>query len=98
VIGDARLDHAFAHLDRDEKGLARIELRRGRETIGLWLDSGFDFVQVYTGDTLPERARRRASVAVEPMSCAPDAFNSGDGLRVLNPGEMLEGRWSVAAG
>ena len=28
-------------------------------------------------------ARRRRSVAVEPMTCAPDAFNSGDGLLVL---------------
>jgi aldose 1-epimerase len=37
-------------------------------------------------------------VAIEPMTCAPDAFNSRDGLRVLGPGESFRGRWGVALG
>ena len=53
------------------------------DEIRLWQDCTFDFVHVYTGDTLPETERRRRSVAVEPMTYAPNAFNSGDGLRVL---------------
>ena len=50
---------------------------------------------VFTGDTLAPESRRRA-LAVEPMTCAPDAFNTGEGLRVLEPGESVSGRWGIA--
>src|SRR5699024_12871733 len=39
---------------------------------------------------------RRTSVAVEPMTCAVDAFNSGDHLITLAPGEEFTGRWGIA--
>jgi aldose 1-epimerase len=94
VIGAARLDHAFTRLQRDPAGMAHVVLGDVR----VWQDPAFGFVQVYTGDTLPDRARRRRGVAVEPMSCAPNAFNSGDGLRMLAPRESFEGRWGVSVG
>jgi aldose 1-epimerase len=96
VIGLSRLDHAFTDLERDRDGIAQVLLRSGGDETRVWQDRSFDFVQVYTGDTLPDRVRRRHGVAVEPMSCAPNAFNSGDGLRVLAPGEAFEGRWGIA--
>lgn len=96
VIGAARLDHALTLLDRDGDGLASVILRHRAREIRVWQDRAFDFVQLYTGDTLPDRSRRRKSVAVEPMSCAPNAFNSGDGLCMLAPGESFAGRWGVA--
>jgi aldose 1-epimerase len=96
LIGEARLDHAFARLERDAEGIARVLLRHGRDEICPWLDEAFRFVQVFTGDTVPNEERRRNSVAVEPMTCAPDAFNSGDGLLVLGPGECFAGNWGVA--
>ena len=40
---------------------------------------------LFTGDPLPDVDRR--SLAVEPMTCAPNAFRSGDGLVSLEPGE-----------
>ncbi|AKV00177.1 putative aldose-1-epimerase [Labilithrix luteola] len=95
-IGTARLDHAFTRLERDGAGLATVVLRCGRSEILVWQDRAFDFVQLYTGDTLPNRSRRRDGLAVEPMTCAPNAFNSGNGLRVLAPGEVFEGRWGIA--
>jgi aldose 1-epimerase len=61
------------------------------------MDDRFRFVQVYTGDEVPDRARRRRGVAVEPMTCAPDAFNSGDGLLVLEPGASFTGRCGLTA-
>jgi aldose 1-epimerase len=97
-IGASQLDHAFTRLERDDEGIARVRLRHGREEIRVWLDRSFGFVQVFTGDTLPDPARRRRAVAVEPTSCAPNAFNSGDGLLVLAPGQAFEGRWGVIAG
>jgi aldose 1-epimerase len=97
VIGGTKLDHAFTRLERGHDGIARFSLRHGRDEIRAWQDESFAFVQVYTADTLPDRARRRHSVAVEPMTCAPDAFNSGDGLRVLAPGDAFRGSWGVSA-
>jgi aldose 1-epimerase len=48
---------------------------------------------VFTGDDLPDVARR--GLAVEPMTCAPNAFRSGDGLIVLEPGETHLGSWGI---
>jgi aldose 1-epimerase len=48
---------------------------------------------VFTGDALPDVARR--SVAIEPMTCAPNAFRSGDGLVRLEPGETHTGSWGI---
>jgi aldose 1-epimerase len=95
VIGSAHVDHAFTGLERDGEGVARVLLRSGRRELRVWLDRSFGFVQVYTGDTLPDRSRRRQSIAVEPTTCAPNAFNSGDGLTVLEPGGSFEGSWGV---
>ena len=96
-IGAALLDHAFTGLRRDAEGLASVRLRHGSDELRVWQDRAFGFVQVFTGDTLADRARRRLGVAVEPTSCAPNAFNSGDGLLVLAPGESFSGRWGVVA-
>nr|WP_254070083.1 hypothetical protein [Pimelobacter simplex] len=51
-------------------------------------------MQVYTGD---DTATPRASVAVEPMTAPPDAFNSGDDLVVLEPGQSLAASWGLRA-
>jgi aldose 1-epimerase len=52
---------------------------------------------LFTGDALAQPERRRRSLAVEPMTCAPDAFRSGDGLRTLTPGQSLTCAWGVRA-
>jgi aldose 1-epimerase len=36
------------------------------------MDEAYAFVRVFTGDTLAP-GRRRRGLAVEPMTCAPDA-------------------------
>lgn len=59
------------------------------------LDANHRFLQVYTGDTLPERDRRRGGIAIEPYTCAPNAFNNGCGLRVLQPGERYASTWRI---
>ena len=89
-IGSVQLDHCFTDLLRDGDGRARVELG-GRATI--WVDESYPYVMVFTGDGLPDVARR--SVAVEPMTCAPNAFRSGDGLIRLEPGESHSGRWGI---
>ena len=61
----------------------------------LWMDEGFRYVHVYTADAVQDPARRRGAIAVEPLTCAPDAFNSGEGLITLAPGASFEGRWGL---
>jgi aldose 1-epimerase len=89
-IGSVRLDHCFTDLERDGDGRARVELG-GRAA--LWVDGSYPHVMVFTGDPLPDVARR--SIAVEPMTCAPNAFRSGDGLLRLEPGETHSGSWGI---
>ena len=61
----------------------------------VWADGAFRYVQVFTGDTDPAAQRRRSALAVEPMTCPPDAFRTGEGLIRLAPGEQWSGRWGI---
>jgi len=89
-IGLTVLDHCFSGLARGADGRARVRL--GATT--LWVDEAWPYVMVFTGDPLPDVGRR--SVAVEPMTCAPNAFRTGDGLIVLEPGETHSGSWGIS--
>ena len=59
-------------------------------------DSSCPWVQVHTADQ-PIAANSRRGLAVEPMTCPPDAFNSHDDLVVLQPGEVTFAEWTIAA-
>jgi aldose 1-epimerase len=98
-IGTAVIDSCYADLERDHDGVGRVALEHpdGSPRITVWVNAGFRFVMVFTGDTL-EPARRRRGVAIEPMTCAPDAFRSGLGLQVLEPGEQSTALWGVMPG
>jgi aldose 1-epimerase len=94
-IGDSVLDVAYGDLERDAEGIARATLAApdGR-SVEVWVDASHPYLMVFTGDTLaPERRRR--GVAIEPMTCAPNAFQSGDGLRTLEPGEAFTAAWGI---
>lgn len=97
-VGDARLDIAYTGLEPDPDGRARIELRHpaGRPSLILWMDAGYAYVMVFTGDSMPPDRRRR-SLGLEPMTAAPNAFRSGLGLRTLQPGESFTSTWGITA-
>ena len=59
------------------------------------MDKTYRFVMAFTGDAIPQLDRRRRSVSLEPMTCAPNAFRSGDGLIVLQPGESAKTTWGI---
>ena len=98
-IGGRRLDTCFGDLDRSRAGVAAVRLASagGERQLTVWMDRTFRFVQVYTADDLPDPARRRGGVAIEPTTCAPDAFNTGDGLLVLEPGASFAGHCGLTA-
>ncbi|HEY2791383.1 MAG TPA: aldose 1-epimerase family protein [Micromonosporaceae bacterium] len=97
-IGDARMDTAFGDVRPEDDGLlhARLETADGSRARELWADGAFHWLQAYTGDTLHgERVRR--SVAIEPMTCPPDAFRSGRDVVTIEPGESWRGSWGLRA-
>ncbi|HTZ10381.1 MAG TPA: hypothetical protein VMB72_15015, partial [Acidimicrobiales bacterium] len=94
-IGDSVLDTCFTDLQRDDDGLARVDLDHpGGRGVTLWADGAFRYLMVFTGDTLDPERRRRA-VAVEPMTCPPDALRSGTDVVRLEPGGSWSGRWGI---
>ncbi len=97
TIGDTRLDDAFGDLARDADGRASVRLNSERDprSVVLWLDAAHPYVMAFTGDSLPDPARRRRSLWLEPMTCAPNAFQSGDGLTKLEPGATFVSAWGI---
>lgn len=94
-IGDLPLDTAFADLDRDPDGRARIVVRGEPWQLTLWLDAAYAYLMVFTGDSLPAPERRR-SLGLEPMTCGPNAFRLPHlGLVSLAPGERFQGSWGL---
>jgi aldose 1-epimerase len=96
-LDGAVVDHCFTDLVRDAAGVATVTLAAGDRAVRLWLDAGYRYLQVFTGDTLVPQRRRRG-LAVEPMTCPPDAFRSGTGLHVLAPGDTVATSWGIAPG
>jgi aldose 1-epimerase len=95
TIGATKLDHAFTDLVRGEDGLARVHLSDPSSGTGisLWVDGSYGYLMLFTGDPLPDVNRR--SLAVEPMTCPPNAFQSGEALIVLEPGESATSAWGI---
>jgi aldose 1-epimerase len=95
AIGRTKLDHCFTDLERDSDGRARVMLRSPEHgTTTLWADDAYPYVQLYTGDDRPDVDRR--SLAVEPMTCPPEAFRSGEGVIVLDPGQAVTAVWGLS--
>jgi galactose mutarotase-like enzyme len=99
LIGSTRLDTAFWGLARDAEGIARVELGHpgAARAVTVWMDEQYPYVMVFSADTVDD-ARRRTSIAIEPMSCPPDALRSGTGVARLEPGGSWTGRWGISPG
>jgi aldose 1-epimerase len=95
-IGSTRLDHAFTDLLREEDGLARVALAglRPGSGLALWVDEAYGYLQLFSGDPLPDVNRR--SLAVEPMTCPANALRTGEGLIRLEPGTSFASAWGIS--
>jgi aldose 1-epimerase len=90
LIGESVLDDAFTDVQRGVGELARVSVSGTH----LWAGPGFDYLQVFTGDTLSPGTRRRG-LAVEPMTCPPNALATGEGLIWLDPGASVALEWGI---
>lgn len=96
-IGDVFIDHAFTGLDRTD-GVAEVRLTASDGTgVAMSWDERCPWAQVHTADTPGVADTHRIGLAVEPMTCPPDAFNSGTDLVVVEPGASASAAWRIAA-
>lgn len=90
-LRSVRMDQGFTGLTTSGgRGVATVQAPGGGAR--LWFDETFRFLQVFTLDALTPG---QPGVAIEPMTCAPNAFNTGAGLIVLEPGGAWTGSWGI---
>lgn len=96
-LGDTEIDITFTDLERDEAGHATVTLRHPDDarSVSLWVDETFPYVEIFTGDTLPEQDKRRTGLGCEPMTGPPNALQSGEDCRTLSPGEAMVTTWGI---
>lgn len=93
-IGDTEIDYAYGDLERDSAGIFRAQLS-GRWTAEIWMDQAYRYLEVFTGDALPDAGRRRRGLGVEPMTGPPNGLASGIDIVALAPGETWTGTWGI---
>lgn len=95
LLGSMSLDHAFTGLPEGGWQVSLRDPATGKATV-LSSPAGAGatgWLQVYSGEELGRRG-----MAVEPMTCPPNAFNTGTDLVVLEPGEDHVFSYSISAG
>jgi aldose 1-epimerase len=91
-LSDTKFDSCFTL--KQDHAPAEIIIYNKSENFGykIWQETGinkYNFLQVYTP---PDRK----TIAIEPMTCAPDAFNNKQGLITLEPGKSVSVKWGVS--
>ena len=96
TLSSARLDDAFGSPQHGVDGWSRVRLKGADDrTVTIGMDHNFRSWQVCTGDELDQGHRRRA-IAIEPMTCPPNAFAAGSDYDVIAPQGELSAEWSIA--
>jgi aldose 1-epimerase len=100
ALGDTEIDYAFTDLERSPDGRAALTLSApdGGRQVTVWVDENYPYLEVFTGDALPDPARRRQGLGVEPMTCPPNAFVTGEDVVRLDPGTSVTTAWGIQVG
>ena len=94
-VGRLEVDHAYTDLDRDDEGRAWVRLWGADDQCAeLWVDETYPYLEIFTGDTLAPHRRRRG-LGSEPMSCPPNALQTGQDVIRLDPGASATTRWGA---
>jgi aldose 1-epimerase len=95
IVAELDLDDAFGAVTPvDGVSRHRLTAPDGR-FVELWQEAEFGFVQVFTTRIFPKDGGLGTAIAVEPMTAPPNAFNTGQGLRWLAPGETWSLSWGI---
>lgn len=92
-IRDTAFDTGFIVTPDPQTGRAATLLRDPEQdvTIRFWQETGenkYPYLQLFIPPS-------RESVAIEPMSCMTNAFNSGNGLLILNKDERFDAQYGI---
>lgn len=79
-VGGTQIDHTFKA--PEGQSAYQVEMTHPQTGLSVRLQTRAPWLQIYSGEKL-----ERKGMAVEPMSCPPNAFNSGIDLVHLNPGD-----------
>ena len=82
-IEDFVFDNCFKINADFDSEFAEVHLTSKRGTLTYFQPVRYPFLQIFTPP-------QRDCIAFEPMSCNVDAFNNGEGLQVLLPGESTD--------
>lgn len=91
-VGDLDLDTPFGGIVPG--AAARLTAADGA-TVELVQGADWRYLQVFTAREFPRPPGRGLAIALEPMTAPPDALNSGQGLRWLDPDASWEGGWAI---
>lgn len=95
VVSTLDLDDAWSGLTVTDGGSTHWLSAPDGRTVSLWADEQFGYVQVFITREFPRRGELITAVAIEPMTAPADAFNSGEGLRWIQPGDSWSVSWAV---
>jgi aldose 1-epimerase len=93
-VTDLDLDDAFGEVKPVDQVTATLTAPDGR-SVSLWQDENFPYVQIFTTRLFPRGSGHVTAIAMEPMTAPANAFNSGQSLRWLNPGETWQASWGI---
>jgi aldose 1-epimerase len=95
VVGTLELDDAWSGATIVEGGSTHSLRAADGRTVSLWADEHYDYVQVFITRVFPTASGHVTAVAIEPMTAPADAFNSGEGLRWIDPGHDWSVSWAI---
>lgn len=90
-IAGTRLDTCFFIGDQGQVKIPVEDPEEHRKLVLAYDSRDFPYLQVYTPD-------HRETIAIEPMTCAPDVFNNHSGIRILKPGEEYTSSFFILIG
>jgi aldose 1-epimerase len=94
-VGATTLDHPFSGVEHaDGWGSASLTDPDTGRAARVSFDGALRWLQVYSADSHGPTARQY--LAVEPMTCPPNAFRSGVDLVVLQPGDTHAARLAIS--
>lgn len=84
AIGSIDWDDCFEIID-NERFTLKLKDNKSKIELAWWQDGSegkYHYLQVYTPPT-------RNSIAIEPVTCAPNGFNTGEGMITLKPNDTM---------
>ena len=92
IIGNRFIDHAFK-VDKESERIITVVAKNG-DAVEMTFSSNCEWIQIHTADR-NGGTDSRICLAVEPMTCPPNAFRNLDSNIWLVPGSSTSSTWKI---